>query len=297
MIKERKTLLAPDRPDKSEHYAPTCPCNLKDGKVIRKSRIVRGTEYTPYMHHRRDIESGLSTLELRPFPPSIYIEEPTFSLPEGIEVPNPEYVVPDQVLERAIDRWGMALASVRMIDPFCGTGRFPDMINRRGGCCDAIELLPTYYQIAQRYIAPGSVPVETNADKYSQDMRLHVGGRIVASEVLQGDLRFTQPPLGYPRKYHGVYTSPPFAILDKPEIVMPLLLTIGEMPSKGGFIVIDSASKAIRDEVLCDPASQTIHLMQKVGYALRDRLDFETPERPGFDSQFSELYFKRFGEF
>jgi predicted O-methyltransferase YrrM len=198
-------------------------------------------------------------------PPDV-ITEGRFYIPEG--APNPEYILPDDVVLYTAQRYGLLQPNMRGIDPLVGTGTIPRVINKAGGDCIGIELDPTHHAIARRETPPGTV-------------------------IRLGDCTKVYLPQ-YELGLHYVYTSPPFdLILHHPAEMDKIAVAFGWMLRPGGMLVIDSADEAVRHGRPIRPAAATIALLSRYGFHLQEALRFRTTSHEGGDDQFTELLFTR----
>ncbi len=225
----------------------------------------------------------------------------TFHIPEG--APNPEFVLPDEVVAYMAAAYGLCKPNMRGIDPMCGTGTIPRVINRAGGCCDGIDLDPAHVAIARQEVAPGRLPLDNGyidlANRFKPGSPY--GRFALAGEILFGDCTIITPPNrtrgGKLSPYHYIYTSIPFSLILAPELDDRIIQAFDRMLMPGGYLIIDSAEVAERDGLPCHPAAATVEIMRRNGYTLRDHVRFNTDSPEGCDSQFSELLFTRTEEF
>jgi len=198
-------------------------------------------------------------------PPAITVEG-RFHVPEG--APRPEYILPDDVVEDRARRYGFLLPGVRVIDPMCGTGTIPRVINRLGGECHGIELDPVHYAIAASETPPGTV-------------------------LVQGDCTKVIMPYHTRGGYHYIYTSIPFYILLSRYPDDRLAITFNRLLAPGGGVLIDSARSAARHDQTVNPAAATIRYFGRHHMYLRDEQTFLATAPDGCDTEFTELFFVR----
>lgn len=199
---------------------------------------------------------------------SVNIEGTFAVLERGLSVPNPEWLLPDEVVEQCARRWSLLEPGKMGLDPFAGTATIPDVINRMGGKCDANELNPFYCRIAEMRLPHGSL-------------------------LRQGDYKDIRTPGAY-CGYDYIYTSPPFAYFigdmqDKGQLASHLY----RMLDRNGKLIIDSAATAEREGITIYPATHTALYFSYYGFQLEDWVSFTTPMREGCDSQFTQLLFTK----
>ena len=199
---------------------------------------------------------------------SVNIEGTFAVLERGLPIPNPEWLLPDEVVEQCARQWSLLEPEKVGMDPFAGTATIPDVINRMGGKCDANELNPLYCSIAEKRLPHGSL-------------------------LRQGDYRDINTPGAY-CGYDYIYTSPPFAYFvgdmqDKGELASHLYRMLGG----NGKLIIDSAATAVRDSITIHPAASTTLYFSYLGFYLEDWMSFSMPAKEGCDSQFTELLFAK----
>lgn len=200
--------------------------------------------------------------------PNIIIQSGFTILERGLSIPNPEWLIPDKVVEWCARQWGLLEPDSLGIDPFAGTATIPDVINRIGGTCDANEFDALYCSIAEARLPEGSL-------------------------LRHGDYASIRTP-GFYRGYDYVYTSPPFAyfigdMLDQGQLASYLYAMLG----KNGKLIIDSAATAVRNDITLNPAIHTVRYLHDHGFHLEDWISFTTLSNDKCDSQFTELLFTK----
>lgn len=196
--------------------------------------------------------------------PALHIEG-RFYIPDG--APYPEFVLPDDVVEDRARRYGFLMPNVRGIDPMCGTGTIPRVINGLGGECHGIELDPVHYDMAAAQVPVGTV-------------------------LVRGDCRKVVMPY-HNIGYHYIYTSIPFDILLRLQPDDRFAIAFNRLLAPGGVLLIDSALSAVRDGEARNPAAATIAYFGKHHFYLKEQQTFLASAPVGCDTEFTELLFVR----
>ena len=200
--------------------------------------------------------------------PHIEIAGHFAALERGLQVPHPEWMVPDEVVEYGARRWGLLEPGKVGIDPFAGTGSIPDVINRMGGQCHANELDPEHCDIIEARLPAGSL-------------------------LRQGDYRGIRTPDFY-WGYDYIYTSPPFErFIGRDLDCGGLAYSLNAMLADDGVLVIDSAAVAERGGTIVYPAAYTILYFEYHGFSFKESCGFQAKQQSGCDSQFTELLFTK----
>ena len=58
------------------------------------------------------------------------------------------FIIPDQIVLFCMDQYDLTKQDVRVLDPMCGIGTIPRVINRHGGNCMGIELDEYRFKVA-----------------------------------------------------------------------------------------------------------------------------------------------------
>ncbi len=218
---------------------------------------------------------------------SVELNTATYPIPAGTS--HPEFVVPLEVTDFIIRRYGLADPGRRVIDPFAGNGDFIQRILSKGGQCDGIELDQQQYELARHRI-----------DLYSS-----VGNLFSMGEMKLGDCTATTTAI-MRLGYHAMYTSMPFTLvreLAKPDYYRRdkrFARTFNLMlHSESNVLIVDSADQAKRNGQALTPALDTIEYLvnpsasYSYGYfnlVGSHKFTVKNPP-PGCDGQFTELVF------
>lgn len=177
-----------------------------------------------------------------------------------VGTPNPEFVLPDDVVAYCANKYGLLDPSKKGIDPMCGVGTIPRVVAAKGGNCDGIEIDPSYYAIAKSEV-PKSVTL------------LH-------DDCLNAPLV----------EYDYIYTSPPFKMfLDQPD--RRLADAFKKMLKPGGILLIDSIDEVEREGKTWRVAETEITYFTAHGFHCIEALRFHTMLQKDCDNQFTELLF------
>lgn len=187
----------------------------------------------------------------------------TVHIPKGLQT-DPHFIVPDEVVARSAQKFGLLRPSMRGFDPMCGVGTIPRIIHQLGGHCDGMEIDERQYVVAKHAV--------------SHD-----------TSVLLGDC-LSAVPL---QVYDYVYTSPPFAWFKGGQLPGPKCAeAFRSFLKPGGTLIIDTADKAVRGIEAWNVADIQVRYFSNHGFNLKQILKFKVVTKQGkIDSQFTELCF------
>jgi len=178
-------------------------------------------------------------------------------VPSGHETES-HIVIPDSIVNFCIDRYGLCEDGVRGIDPMCGLGTIPRVINAQGGQCWGIE------KDERRYTTTASV--------------------VDPTYLYLGDFR--QHPLE--DQYNYVFTSMPFEWFENSRSVKMLnpryARRLRRFLSSDGFLLLDTVWKAQREGVERNIAESQSQYLEKHGFSLEETFIFESGN-PHSDNQ------------
>ncbi len=125
------------------------------------------------------------------------------------------FIVPDEIVITCINRFGLCYPGVRVLDPMCGVGTFPRVINTQGGICDGVEIDNERYEASVRFVG-----------------NLH---------IFKGDFRSVSLPALH---YDCIFTSIPFAWFNNSQATEALDTSytkrFRELLIPNGFVLLDS---------------------------------------------------------
>jgi|GEM_PF-3367857 len=198
-------------------------------------------------------------------------------IPVGLKS-DPRFLVPEAVVELTTDRYELATPGRRGIDPMCGIGTMPRIIQRMGGKCDAIEIDSNQYTIARSELSTG-------ADiKLADCLTKEMGG------TLEGvyDYVYTSVPFLWFKDYPdgGPSDRPGDGLRDK------LGPSFRRMLKRRGILIIDCDDIAVRDGRSWPLAKYEIDYFTQHGFRFDEstRFSLKKPGERG-DSTFTEIKF------
>lgn len=159
------------------------------------------------------------------------------------------FMTPDQIVHYCVDRYGLANPGIKVIDPFCGLGTIPRVINDRGGDCLGVEIDNERFQVALTVI----------------DKERLIRGDCLHIETLEHHFHciFTSLPCEW---FKGTIEDIPLSYVKKFKYFL----------QENGFIILDTVSSVYRDGETWLVASKQCDYFEKHGFRLVEKINVNT---------------------
>ena len=178
---------------------------------------------------------------------SIRIIGTIFTPPEYKGATN--FIIPDQIVSYCIDQYGLLNQDVCVLDPMCGIGTIPRVINEKGGNCIGIEIDENRFNLA--------LMVSDN-NKLKHGNYLSIGLSARGFQCM-----FTSMPFDW-FKPNSDPISPKYAEKFK------------ELLTEDGFILLDSVPLVHRDGEEWPVASRQCDYLERNGFLLVEITRFKS---------------------
>lgn len=177
------------------------------------------------------------------------------TVPDGYDG-DTSIIISDKIVEYCIDKFNLLVPYKSVIDPMCGVGTIPRVINSRGGMCIGCEI-----------------------DHYRFQIALRMNDR---KNIIEGDYRniFLKP-----KSFDCIFTSMPFSWFKNFEIASEIdesfINRFHELLKPDGFVLIDSIPEVERSGEVWQVSETQVEYFSDNGFVLSDVLKFDNNEREG----------------
>jgi hypothetical protein len=196
--------------------------------------------------------------------PEIIISGDIVIPPKYIEETN--FIIPDEIVEYCISQYGLLTQNMRIIDPMCGLGTIPRVINAKGGDCIGIEINKARFDVALTV---------TKHDK------------IFHGNFLEIDL-----PTAY---FQSIFTSLPFDWfkISTHQVPISYVEKFKTLLVADGFLLIDSVPAVHRLGQTWPVASRQYEYFVANGFALVEMIRFMSSAHQDISGESVIMKFKR----
>lgn len=185
---------------------------------------------------------------------------------EGVIVVPEDYrgeaniILPDEIVLECARRYELCRPKFRVLDPMCGVGTIPRVINTQGGICDGVEIDDARYETAVK----------------------SAGG----SHIFRGDYRSTSLPF---LLYDCIFTSLPFVWFKDSQTAEAVNSNYAqrfrEILMPDGFILLDSMPLVQRLGKGWPVAQLQSEYLTKNGFRLNEIIAFDNKQHLDLDTR------------
>lgn len=157
------------------------------------------------------------------------------------------FIIPDKIVDFCIERYRLLNNNSPIIDPMCGVGTIPRIINQRGGNCTGVEIDISRYKATQS---------DAHADK------------IIHGNYLEAGLAA--------QKFYCLFTSMPFDWFkhDYHSVDSVHASKFKQLITDDGFVLLDSIPMVDRDGTAWPVARRQSEYMETHGFSLVEIIRF-----------------------
>lgn len=186
-------------------------------------------------------------------------------VPSGLKS-DPRFLMPDEVVLRCAKKFHLLEKGVTGIDPMCGAGTIPRVINANGGHCDGVEIDKDQFEVSRREIA--------------QD-----------ATIILGDCREVK----LKKTYDYIYTAMPLRLFQDPAgLDSSFADAFRKILKPKGTLLMDTIDVVERDGESWEVATKQIEYFESHGFRFDESVTFGVRKRQGIcDEIFMELKFTK----
>lgn len=163
-------------------------------------------------------------------------------------------IIPNSIVQYCINKYALNRSGIKGLDPMCGTGTIPRVINSQRGNCMGVEIDSQAFKTA-----------------------------LVASDgqsFLFGDFTSLDLPVN---SFDYIFTSMPFVWFGDPNSKTPVnpvyANTFKKLLTVNGFILLDSVPMAVRNRSSREVAQLQSEYLAQNGFHIKEVLTFDGTER------------------
>ncbi len=186
-------------------------------------------------------------------------------IPKGLQS-DPRFLMPDEVALQCSKKFQLLQKDKIGIDPMCGAGTIPRVINANGGYCDGIEIDRDQFETSQR------------------ELPRHI-------TLVHGDCRAVQVD----KLYDYIYTAMPMKLFkDGPDLDEAYAKSFLDMLKPGGILINDTIDVVEREGETWEVAATQIKYLEAHGFRFDESLTFGVRQRQGVcDELYVQLKFTK----
>ncbi len=185
-------------------------------------------------------------------------QAPRIKLETALVVPahyqgKTNFIIPDRIVAFCIEHYDLINDKKRILDPMCGLGTIPRVINAQGGNCMGIEIDPARFEASLELV-----------DK---------------NQIILGDF-LTLELMNH--AYSCIFTSMPFDWFKNPQRTPPATYAekFKRILSPEGFILLDSVPHHVEEEQTYPIAQRQSDYLENHGFTLHDIITFYDDAHP-----------------